>query len=339
MAQLGGAAAFNLAAPLLLRGRSPILAARWSLAVAAAGYLLAITASPALFIAACLICGSALGVVLNVTNKLMGSAEHVQKGYAVFVLIEVFFATFLFLTGTVLIAHFGLLAVFPAVSVAALVAIGVFPGLAGQPEASAPVAAARPAPHRRRGLLGLAAFGLFFIGQATLNSFMPQIGQATALSAEHANQVIGLGMPFGFLGAMLARLVGERVKPIAPISLVVVVLALVAPLLTGSPSLPIFIASVIALAISTIFSVPYFFAQLGAVDRSGRYASFGPAMMLTGLAIGPSAAVLLNASFGLAAVGLFSSALLLSGGVCFALSALPARRGGTGVDYPKQTIH
>ena len=64
-----------------------------------------------------------------------------------------------------------------------------------------------------------------------------------------------------------------------------------------------------------------YFAELGALDRTGRYASFGPAMMLAGIAGGPSAAVFLRDSLGLAAVGLFSALLLTLSAVAFMLAA------------------
>lgn len=333
MAQLGGAAAFNLATPYLF-GRAALLPlARVALLVAAAAYLLAITHSPTLFLAACLICGAALGTVLNVTNRLMGSAEHVQRGYAIFVIVEVCLATLLFLSGAALIGRFGLLAVFPAVSAMAVIGCALLIRLRIEPSLRVTVEA-RPRPaHGNRAILCLAAFALFFIGLATLNSFMPTIGQAGGLPVERARQVIGFGMPAGFAGAILARLVGERLRPVVPITGVVLVLACLAPLLTVVPTFGLFAIGITVLAASTIFVVPYFFAQLGALDRNGRYAASGPAMMLAGLAIGPSSAVLLNARWGLPAVGAFAAALILLGGVAFAVSARPAgrptRRDGT----------
>lgn len=319
--QLGAAALFTLATPRLFRGAALLPLARRGLLIAAAAYLAATIQSPALFLAACLICGSALGVVLNVTNRLMGSAEHVQQGYAFFVLIEVCFATALFLGCSALIARHGLLAMFPAVGGTALAAWLLLYKL--PIDGSLPATAGDNAPSAGRGtaLLGLAGFALFFIGLATLNSFMPVIGEAAGLDAVAARKVIGLGMPFGFVGAILARVVGERVKPIVPIAIVVAVLACIAPVLTSAPTFLLFVLAAITLAVSTIFSVPYFFAQLGALDRSGRYAAYGPAMMLAGLATGPSIAVLLDARFGLPPVGIFASALLLLGGLAFARSA------------------
>ena len=321
LAQLGGAALLNLLTPWLFRRIAPARLARAALLVAAAAYLLAVTQSPARFLLACLICGGALGTVLSVTNRLMGSAEHVQRGYAVFVLIEVCLATLLFLAGAALIGRFGLLAVFPSVSAMALVAWALLTGISVEPSGSALGISAGDREHRTAAILCLAAFALFFIGQAALNSFMPAIGQAGGLSIERARRAIGLGMPGGFVGAILARAVGERVPPLGPVVGVAVLLAAVALLLRRPPAFALFEAGVILLAALTIFVVPYFFAQLGALDRSGRYAACGPAMMLTGIAIGPGSAVMINSRFGLAGVGFFSAALLVTGGLFFAIAA------------------
>lgn len=317
-AQLGGAAIFNLATPFIFRNVPPLTLARMAFAIAALTYLAAMTHSPYIFIIACLVCGSALGTVLNVTNRLMGSVDHVQKGYAIFVMLEILVAVSLFLTSAGLIDRMGLLAVFPVVSVSAVLGVlllwrlpiaaltGGRPSMPGDPAV------------RGAAVLTLASFALFFIGQAALNSFMPTIGIASGLTTLQASQLIGWGMPCGFVGAFFARVVGERVRPAVPVVVTVVLLACTGLLLAVAPSRAMFIIGVVVLAITTLFSLPYFFAQLGSFDKNGRYTSFGPAMMLVGLAFGPSIAVLLQANIGLAAVGLFSAGLLAVGGICFA---------------------
>jgi hypothetical protein len=332
-AQLGGATVFNLATPFLFRTVPLLRLARIAFAIAAVAYLAATTHSPYLFIFACFVCGSALGTVLNLTNRLMGSVEHVQKGYAIFVMLEIVVAVSLFLTSATLIDRVGLLAVFPVVSLSAALGMLLLWRL--------PVAAlieGRPAipgdpAVRGRAALTLVSFALFFVGQAALNSFMPTIGTASGLSTLQASQLIGLGMPCGFLGALLARVVGERVRPTVPVTISVILLACIALLLAVAPSRATFIIGVVVLAITTLFSLPYFFAQLGLLDLNGRYTSFGPAMMLIGLAVGPSSAVLLQANFGLEAVGFFSTGLLATGGICFAAGTTRIRMltslGGT----------
>ncbi len=150
---------------------------------------------------------------------------------------------------------------------------------------------------------------------------MPTIGQAAGLSAGKASALIGLGMPSGFAGALAARGVGERVRPALPVVAVALALAALAPLLTLGPRPAVFVGGEVVLSVCTIFVVPYFFAELASLDRSGRYAAFGPAMMLTGIACGPSAAVMLHAGLGLPAVGVFAAALLALGAAAFLWAA------------------
>ena len=326
--QLGSAALFNLATPLLFRSMRLLSLARVAMAVAGIAFLLALVPSPLVFLIAALISGGALGVSLNVINRLMGSNEHVQHGYALFVLMEVIIATFLFLTGAALIERFGLMAIFVEVAAAAGLAFLLLLHFPVGSDMPSDVGQTDPSANPRAGVIGLVAFACFFVGQATINSFMPVIGQASGLSSAAANQVIGLGMPFGFLGGMLARLVGERVRPVLPVIGVTLLLACIAPSLALMPDPSIFRVGAIALSCATMFVVPYFFAQLGASDHSGRFTAFGPAMMLIGLAIGPGIAVVLKSWFGIGAVGLFSSAMLALSGCAslFALQATAAKR-------------
>ena len=335
--QLGGAALFNLATPILFRDRPLLSLARGAMAVAGVAYMLALIPNAFIFIFALFLSGAALGVGLNVTNRLMGSTEHVQHGYALFVLMEVIVATLLFLSGSVLIERFGLVAVFAELALMAGVAIVLLfrlpiAGVMARTESQKGATALS-----RAGFVGLAAFGCFFIGQATINSFMPVIGQLAGLSQAAANQAIGLGMPFGFFGGMLARIVGERVRPMVPVIFVITLLACVAPALAIVHDASFFRIGVIVLACSTMFVVPYFFAQLGAFDHGGRFTSFGPAMMLAGLAVGPSSAVLLRSWFGIGAVGVFSAVMLVIGGLAFVLAVRSGARATYATTSPAKT--
>jgi hypothetical protein len=168
----------------------------------------------------------------------------------------------------------------------------------------------------------------FFIGQASINALMPVIGQIAGLSALGASRVMALGMLFGFAGALAARFVGERVSEGLAITSMVLLLAGVGLAITAAPSPLLFAATMMGIAFSTMFSVPYFFARLGAFDHGGRYASFGPAMILTGAGIGPGIAVVLKDDTGLLTVGAFSALLLALGGIGFRLSTRGAEIAG-----------
>lgn len=318
--QLGAAALCNLLTPTLFPNTAPLPLARLAMVVAGAAYLLALVDQPLVFLASALLSGGALGVALNVINRMMGSSDHVQHGYALFVLMEVCIATTLFLTGAALIEHFGLMSLFAEGAVAAGIALLLLYHLPVDTSMPREIRQVDPTANPTAGRIGLLAFALFFVGQASLNSFMPTIGQASGLSTAEANQVVGLGMPFGFVGGMLARIVGERVRPMVPVFFVIALLACIAVTLTLFPAAGFFRIGMIGLACATMFAVPYFFAQLGAFDHTGRFTAFGPAMMLAGLSVGPSVTVLLHDRVGMAAVGGFSGTMLVLGGLAFLLA-------------------
>jgi predicted MFS family arabinose efflux permease len=321
--QIGAAAAFNLVTPSLFAGYPMRKLMSSALIVAVIGYGLAAVGTPTSFLAGCLISGGALGVLLNATNRVMGSSDHVQKGYAIFVIVEVCFATLLFLGCAAASELFGLYAVF---LIAATVAVCAAAFLTTIPISGAMPANAREGGETSRAFqarLALVSFILFFIGQASLHGFLPVIGETAGLSRAQAAQVVGLSMPFGLLGAVLSRLLGERIPPKSAILFVVPTFAVAAVVITLVPSVPLFITAIAIVFVATIFCVPYFFAELGALDQTGRYTSFGPAMMLVGIAIGPSAAVLLKSTFGLRAVGAFSATTLLLSAAVFIAAVRP----------------
>ncbi len=309
--QVGMAAICNLGSPLVFRNVAALPLARIALAVATIGYLSAAMASPVVFLIACMVSGGALGVLLNVTNRMMGSVEHVQSAYALFVLIEVIVATAMFLGGAWIIAEFGLWSVFLMLAGVTTIGVLLLATIRIDDAILEKFNFRGALPNLRRAILCLAAFALFMMGQGALNSFMPIIGQNAGLDAGRAAQYIGFGMPAGFVGALLAKLLGERMKPAWPIFLVVLVLSATAFSVIAVPSTIGFVAAILTIALCTMLAVPYFFAILAGFDDNGRYTAPGPAMMLAGIAIGPSVAVLLSETFGLMAVAYLSTAALL----------------------------
>ena len=89
--QLACAALLNATTPWLFRGAHLKKLAFVAAAVAFLGNGLAWLGSSPVFIAGCLLCGAAFGVLLNVTNRLVASSSAPQRGYAVVQLVEVLF--------------------------------------------------------------------------------------------------------------------------------------------------------------------------------------------------------------------------------------------------------
>jgi hypothetical protein len=82
-AQLACAALLNAAIPWLFRGAHLKKLAFVAAAVALLGNGLAWLGSSSLFIAGCLLCGAAFGVLLNVTNRLVAGSSSPQRGNAI----------------------------------------------------------------------------------------------------------------------------------------------------------------------------------------------------------------------------------------------------------------
>lgn len=321
--QIGGAALFNILTPYLF-GRYPILPlARIALAVAAAGFFIATIHNVTLFSAGCLLSGCAIGVVLNVVNRMMGSSEHVQSNYSTLVLVQIGFGAASFLASAALVSYFGFHALFAYSGSAALFGLLLLIGVTFEVREESGIAATvSPTTNRPAALLALFSLGFFFLGLAPISAFMPAVGQAAGLSVDRAYQIIGLGLPFSLLGAVLAKVLGERISPLVAIVSSTLLLAVSCLAVTLHPTFALFTMGVFMTVAPAMFSTPYFFAQLGGLDQNGRYAAQGPAVMLIGLATGPSVAVILNAQYGLPAIGIFSFLLLLLSAAAFSASTL-----------------
>lgn len=292
-AQLVACGAANLATPWLARARSPLAVARLALAIAAAGssgeaLALGLGAALPAFAATAIVAGIGFGMVLAMTNRLMAGSAHAQHGYAIFQIVEVCFASSLFVIGARLVQSGGsaLFALAAGLCLAGLVALVHLPALPpGDAEISAtPVARRTP---RLAAAALLAAILCFFAGQSSINSFLLAIGRASGWSDAAAARIIASGMVCALAGATAARLLGERLGTIRPLALAAALLAADFLLITHRPSPAIFAIGAILVSTGTIFVVPYFFTALARMGGEGRYAALGPAFLIGGVSLGP----------------------------------------------------
>ena len=302
-AQLACAALLNAATPWLFRGAHLKKLAFVAAAVALLGNGLAWLGSSSLFIAGCLLCGAAFGVLLNVTNRLVAGSSSPQRGYAVVQLVEVLFCIGFFLSVPPIVERFGTLSVFAAL--AALCA-GVFLLLAGVPvstpggsEVDAPVSSEarviklKPGgapPNTGAAVLSLCATVLLFAGQSSVNASLVSIGAAVSLNVLWVGRVISLGLLASLCGAIFARGLGERAGLLRPLLAGEAVLGSAMLVVTLGRGAAAFIGGAIVLFMGIVFVVPYIYALLAGLDKAGRWASIGPAFVLTGWALGPAIA-------------------------------------------------
>jgi len=322
-AQLVACGLFNVASPWLLGRMAPLAVARNALLIATLACLgqalaLALEGPPALpfFAASALVSGAALGVLLGMTNRIMAGGDHVQKGYAVFQIVEVCFASALYLAGAALLGQFGPRAIFFLASGIGAAGLAVLYRLAG-PQATGRSDAAplgQPPPLRLHGIMLLLAMLCFFSGQSSINSFVIPIGRDIGLDAASVSHIVGAGMILALIGAAMARMMGERLGVAAPIALVALLLAADFLFLTRSPLPWGFAIGVGLIPLGTILAVPFFFTALARVDAGGRFAAVGPAFLLGGVALGPLIATALDGTIGRPALGIAAALLTALGG-------------------------
>lgn len=313
--QLLACGLFNVMAPWLVRRRSPLVVARIAILAAAiaciaeAGAIDA-RALPA-FGAAAIGAGAAFGVLLAMTNRIMAGVDHVQKGYAVFQIVEVCFASSLFLASAALLRHGGPEALFLAAAAVCAAGFASLHRLASPPPTRADVPGPEgDRPFVLRGVLLLIAMLCFFSGQSSINSFLIPIGRGIGLDAATVAEIVGGGMVFALIGAAIARIIGERFGVAWPIGIAGLLLAADCLLLTRAPPPPGFVLGVALIPIATILVVPYFFTALARSDPRGRFAAIGPAFLLGGVALGPLIATALDEALGRAMLGTMAAVLV-----------------------------
>ena len=301
--QLACAALLNAATPWLFRGAHLRKLAYVAAAVALLGNGLAWVGPSSVFIAGCLLCGAAFGVLLNVTNRLVASSSAPQRGYAVVQLVEVLFCIGFFLGVPPIVERFGSFSVFAAL---AGLCAGVFLLLAGVPvsapgnsEVDTPVIAkgrvnnlnpGGALPNTGAAVLTLCATVLLFAGQSSVNASLVSIGAAVDLSVLWVGRVISLGLLASLCGAIFARGLGERAGLLRPLLAGAGVLGGAMLVVTLGRGAAAFIGGTIVLFMGIVFVVPYIYALLAGLDKAGRWASIGPACVLTGWALGPGIA-------------------------------------------------
>ena len=316
--QLATCGMCNIAAPWLAPRSAELTVARMALSIAVLGCLcegLALSVgdkSLVLFGLAAMLSGAAFGVLLAMTNRIMAGSDHAQHGYAIFQIVEVCFASAVFVTGAILVRGSGsmLFMASAAICLLGLAALHRLP----DPNLTLHKSQTHAPSSKLGGFLMLGSMLCFFSGQSSINSFLIPIGARSGLDDQTVAHIVGAGMVFALGGATMARVLGERFGTIVPLITVGMLMAFDFVLITA-PAPPLGFAIGAALIPSgTIFVVPYFFTALARADREGRFASLGPAFLIGGVSLGPLIAGLLGNGMGYARLG-WTSALLVSIGV------------------------
>ncbi len=320
--QLLSAATCNLLTPLVF-SRTPM--ARVGVGGAAAavfGGALALLPNPLGFFVGAVVSGGGLGVLLNCTNRLVAQSHSAQKGYATFQLVEIFVAVSLYSAFPLVGQRFGPSGVLFCLSILGLLGAGLIGWLApwNVPSDISPTGAAlaSAARGRKAGLFILAAIVVLFSGQSAVYSYMVPVGRLIHVNPASVGRLMSLGSAFGLVGALVARLIGERFGDRAPVIAGALLLGLDLAVVTTTRDLMVFSVAACLIGLLTAFLAPYLFTLLARFDRSGKMASVGPSALLTGLAIGPAIATLVAINFAIPRIGPAALGIvLLSTGLIF----------------------
>ena len=136
-------------------------------------------------------------------------------------------------------------------------------------------------------ILSLGATVLLFAGQSSVNSSLVFIGAAVGLNVLWVGRVMALGLLASLGGAIFARGLGERAGLLLPLLAGAGVLGGAMLVVTLGRGAATFIGASIVFFIGIVFVVPYIYALLAGLDKAGRWASIGPAFVLTGWRWGP----------------------------------------------------
>jgi predicted MFS family arabinose efflux permease len=313
--QLLTAALFNLLTPALFGKTSLRTAGCIGACIALVGGLVALAPGAVAFGGSALLCGAGLGVLLNITNRLVARSHAAQQGYSTFQLVEVFIASTLYTAFPLIGQRFGAAAVLTTLGLLAGVALIIFylvagPGGEEEPQVASHTMIETPS-ERAAGFWILAALMMFIAGQSSVYSYLVPVGGMLGLDAPQIGRLMALGTASGLAGALSARLIGERFGDRIPVLLGTALLAADLAMVTQTHSVVAFRVGVTVIGLLTMFVVPYLFTMLANADRTGRMASVGPAALLVGLAIGPGVASLTVAILDTSRVGLAALAVVL----------------------------
>lgn len=321
-------AAFNILTPWLFptQARRHIGAA--GAGIALAGNLVALVPHPAAFIAGCLLAGCGLGVMLNVTNRMVTEMDAVERTYSLFQIVEVAYSMAFMLVVPMLIARSSVVAIPVICAALALFAVLMIRSL---PETRAK---ARETVVRHGNLAGiqalaLAGMGLLFIGQSSINAYIIVLATRLQIPIERMGQVMATGLVFGLGVGAVTRWMGNRFGVVGPLWLGASALSISLIVISMTESQSVFLVGTIMMFVWSVFNAPFAFAMLANADATGRTASVGPAFLMIGVAIGPIVGSTIAAYGSTKAIGWVAAVIIMLAALSFhaAGTALNRARG------------
>lgn len=332
---IGASVASIVCAPRINR-----VSAKWAVTIgffiAAVAFVLASQNAGFPILAVLHLCGGlAAGTALSFTHGTIGRSANPHRVFALVGLaIGIFGIVFLGSTPGI-VAKFGgpaLFVVFAALmALAALVALLCFPRPAHKTALHLPASGKLPA-------LGNAVWftvigvALLAMTQAMTLSFFERIGNARGYSLGQVSLALVIYGIVTVFPAPLAGLLEKRIKATTVISVVPVLQAVFAMLVTHTTVYAVYAASGALMAFTILFTHTYAFGLLARLDPTGRAVAGTPAMLMVGAAIAPFLGGTLVKFFGFHAIGLAAIVLVAIELLLFNLTRLNVQHGEHAAD-------
>jgi hypothetical protein len=320
--QLACAAVLNALTPWLFSKMQPRQLGPIAALVSFGGCAAALIPNAYTFLVGCAVGGAGFGVLLNSTNRLIATCGTVQRAYAVFQVTETVFGVTFFMLAPLLLRQFGVPAVFSTLAVMALLAFVLLTTLP-TPSRESDVTSGSAADNRHIGAAALVLFALmmYCMGYNVVGSFLVVIGRTIGLEATQIGRIMSLGLGAGLVGAVTARLLGERLGIVVPVVVSAAILIVDLLILATTSSSDVFTIAVVIMFVCSVFVVPYFMTKLAFIGDAGRWASIGPAFVLAGIALAPSIAAYVSTTRNLAALGGVASSLICASAVMYLIGS------------------
>ncbi len=309
---------------------SPRVAGLAGLGCAIGGNMVAFLApGVGVFAMGLILAGSGLGTLLGTVNLLAGRRREPQKVLALMLLALVVFAVVFFFVAPRSVGLLGPASAFAILSGIGMLAIPAIAGLPARLPTTAGFGGAPSSELGTRAIAGGLALLLLLGGQDCFWPFMQQIGARAGLDARATGVVLAIGAVVNLAGPTAARVIGARLGALLPVIVGFLSMMTAAALLGHSTLKSAFVISAISLTTLTFFLVPYVMGLLAELDRSGRLAGAGPALMMVGSAVAPVVAGATVAQVGFTGLSYLTMSVFGTAMLLFCYAARPLVQGVT----------
>ena len=269
--------------------------------------------------------GIGAGLVVAICYVVLGQSRQVDRNFSLYLICQLLLSAVAFQWMPAVSAVVGVAGIFTALGV--LFAVSLWPNrilpagklqAAGVPLANTPLGFAA--------WMGLAGTLIYFVAQGSVWAYFELIGERGGVTAQQASSGLAVATLVGLLGPGAAALSGARFGRLGPTVLGIGVQLYSLYLLAATSLTPLrFTFAACVFNVAWNFTIPFQYATIATVDRSGRAIGWAAPISFAGFSLGPVAAATLVNQTNFAGV-LWLSAVLF---VVSLLGFAPAWSGGS----------